>query len=68
MNALSEALKEFIGLFVDDGSLAIASVVWILVMAFGCANIPALAEWRAPIFALGIAGILVENVIRSARK
>ncbi len=68
MNTINEAVKEFIGLFVDDGSLAIASIIWVLIMAFACAHITAIAEWRAPIFALGVAVILVENVVRSARK
>jgi hypothetical protein len=68
MNAIGEALKEFIGLFVDDGSLAIATVVWIVIVAFGLASVPTVAVWRGPLFAVGIAVILVENVVRSARR
>ena len=61
------ALRAVIGLFVDDGSLALALLAWIAVAAALHLLLPPSA-WHAPLFALGIALVLVENVRRAGRR
>jgi hypothetical protein len=68
MNRISTSLRELLGLFVDDGSLAIAILAWIAVVAFilPAANVG--ETWRALLLFLGCIAILIENVVRSARR
>lgn len=64
---LRTTLHEVLGLFVDDGSLAIAILVWVgvlwLLPSFG-----ALDRWKGLILFAGLALILLESVLRYARK
>ncbi len=67
MNILKTAVQELWGLFVEDGSYAVAIAVWLLFCAallphFGAAN------WRAPLLLVGLLLILLENVARSAKR
>jgi hypothetical protein len=64
MVALRKIVRELIGLFVDDGSLAAIVLVWIGV----CGLVLPSAPWHGLILFLGLALILVENVLRGARK
>ena len=68
MNAIKTALREVYGLFVEDGSYALALVVWIVAVALLLPRLPIAAAWRAPILFAGMILILLENVVRSARK
>jgi hypothetical protein len=68
MNTVRLVLKEFVGLFIDDGSLAIAILVAVGLIA-------ALLHYglMPPIVGglllfLGLAAILIENLLRSARR
>jgi hypothetical protein len=66
MNWIVQALKELWGLFVEDGSYAIALVAWTAIAAFLLALIvPDL--WRGPCLFAGLIFVLIENVTRSAR-
>lgn len=59
---------EFIGLFVDDGSLAVAVLAW---LALGWAVLPRLglpAGWPPVVLFAGLALILVESTARRARR
>lgn len=68
MNVITTALKEVYGLFVEDGSYAVGILVWVLVAAFVLPHVPALGHWRGPLLFAGMLLLLVENVIRTARK
>jgi uncharacterized membrane protein YtjA (UPF0391 family) len=68
MKRITVVFQELIGLFVEDGSLAIAIVVWICAAALLFLRLPGGAAWRAPALFLGFVLILLENVVRSARK
>jgi hypothetical protein len=67
MNALQTILHEILGLFVDDGSFALAILLWLAVVWL------LIRPLQLPIPAgillfLGLAAILVESVTRFARK
>ncbi len=68
MNVIATALKEVYGLFVEDGSYAVGILVWLLVVGFVFPHVPALGYWRAPLLFAGLLVLLVENVVRTARK
>jgi hypothetical protein len=68
MITIRELFRELIGLFVDDGSLALALLAWL--------GITAAITWMSDYDGLikgvilfgGCALILIENVLRKARK
>ena len=67
MNWLKGALTELIGLFVDDGSLVMAVIAWALAGVV-CRHAGLLdPAWEAALLAVGVAALLAENVVRSAR-
>lgn len=68
MNAIKTAIREVYGLFVEDGSYALALVVWIVAAALLLPRLSLAAAWRAPVLFAGMILILLENVVRSARK
>jgi hypothetical protein len=67
MGWLSTACREFIELFIDDASLALAIVAWLLVGAV-CIHLLGVAPIaEGVILAAGFAVLLAENVGRTAR-
>ncbi len=67
MAALGIALRRLVGLFVDDGSLALAIVAWLCLIALATALWPAAGGWLALLLATGLLAILAENVLRTGR-
>jgi pilus assembly protein TadC len=69
MSKLKTILAEILGLFVDDGSFALAILVWLALVAFVLPRfVPnATAQSIAPAFFLGLAVVLAESVLRFAR-
>ena len=66
MNSIKIIWGEFIGLFVDDGSLAVAVLLWLgacwlLLPRFGLPSI-----WPPAVLFVGLILILAENTVRSA--
>lgn len=66
MKVLLGILEEIWGLFVEDGSYAVAIVVWLLIVWFGIAKLSA-ENLKGPLMFAGLAAIMIENVRRSAR-
>ena len=67
MSLLGTIVKETFGLFVDDGSLAIAILAWVAVIA-GIMQVTELSSGTTGILLiLGLVAILVENVLRRVR-
>lgn len=68
MTWLKTIWAEFIGLFVDDVSFAVAIAAWLAVTAllFQTSLVP--PPWRGPLLFVGLAAIFVENTLRRARK
>ena len=68
MSALTTLLRELAGLFVDDGSLALA-ILAIVAVAGICVvltpNVPLLA---GAVLLLGCLAVLLANVLRAARR
>ena len=68
MTWLSKIAAELFGLFVDDGSFAIAILDWLGVAWLALPYLPINNTWRAMILFAGLAIILVESVLRRARQ
>lgn len=67
MKAIIAAVREVLGLFVDDGSLAAALIVWIIVIALAVRGLGLDRAWGAPILAIGCLAILLVNLRSAAR-
>jgi hypothetical protein len=68
MNALRTALTELWGLFVEDATLTVGTLLCIALAAFVLPKLGAPATWRAPILFVAVVLMLLENVYRGARR
>jgi hypothetical protein len=68
MNGALGILREILHLFVDDGSLAVALVLWSAAAFWLLPGLPVNAGWDAVILLLGYLAILGENLRRSTRR
>lgn len=68
MTWLRKIVAELFGLFVDDGSFAIAILAWLGVLWLALPRLPFEDTWRAVILFAGLAIILIESVLRRARQ
>jgi hypothetical protein len=67
MSTLLAVSKELIGLFIDDGSLAIAIAALVLLSAmFAAVDAPSLVT--GSLLLVGCLAVLLENVFRTIRK
>ncbi|GLK73744.1 hypothetical protein KHC23_22690 [Ancylobacter dichloromethanicus] len=68
MRWLRTILEEVFGLFVDDGSFAIAIIVWLGITWFLSVHILADIRWSGVVLFGGLVAILIESVTRRARQ
>lgn len=68
MQWMRSVAREMWGLFVDDGSFAAAIVVWLTVVLLGFRQHPWGARWGGVALFAGLGFVLIENVLRYARK
>jgi hypothetical protein len=68
MRILYTIFRELIGLFIDDGSLVFAILGWIALCVLGLRHVELAANWQAAVLFLGLAVVLAENVVCSARR
>jgi uncharacterized membrane protein len=68
MDTLKVLLQEAIGMFVDDGSLAIAILIVVAVAAWASFQFEHGSLETAWILFVGCLAALAENVVRTARK
>jgi hypothetical protein len=68
MNALAAIVRELIGLFVDDGALALAIIAVVVAAGFAAAFAPAAVWASGGILLLGCLGVLVANVMTAKRR
>ena len=68
MRALTAILREIAGLFVDDGSLALAILAIVAVAAFLAIVLKVSAFVVGLVLLGGCVAVLIENVIRTAQR
>jgi hypothetical protein len=68
MNLIVAAFKQLIGLFVEDGTLALFLIIWVGIAALGLPRVPIDSSWDGVILFAGCVAILIENVIRASRR
>jgi len=68
VKALRIAIAELWGLFVEDATLTIGTLICIALGAFVIPKLGAPAHLRAPIFFFAVVLMLLENVYRGARR
>jgi hypothetical protein len=68
MGWLKSIVREVYGLFVDDGSFAIAIVAWFALIVLVLPRVVRVAGWGGPVFFAGLALILIESVLRFSRQ
>lgn len=66
MNTLNALIDELLGMFVDDGSLAIAILAVVLLAAWVSMRFESLTAVGIILF-VGCLAVVVENVVRTAR-
>jgi len=60
--------REIFGLFVDDGSFAIAIIVWLGIVWLLLPRLGVFSPWNGLFLFAGLGCILVENTLRCARR
>ena len=68
MRWLKSIAREVLGLFVEEGSFAAAILVWVVMAKILLPRLAASAHWTGPALFAGLALILIESVVRFARK
>jgi hypothetical protein len=68
MRWIRTVADEIFGLFVDDGSFAVAILAWVLVVFVAVSRIGVAPALGAPGLFLGLAAIFVESVARRSRR
>jgi hypothetical protein len=69
MGILRAIVAEIVGLFVDDGSLALALVLWCAATGLATLVLPGLpGAWLAAALTAGCVAILLANVVIPARR
>ena len=66
MRALTIILRELVGLFVDDGSLAAGAVIWAALCGWGLPFLGAGPRAQGVLLILGFAALLLENTLRAS--
>jgi hypothetical protein len=64
---IAASIRELIGLFVDDGSLALVALAWIAVCWGVLPRLSTSGAWHGAILFVGLAAILAENALRAGR-
>ena len=64
MSRLQGILRTLVGLFIDDGSLALGALIWLGVCALLFRDTP----WGGPALFIGLALLLAENTLRATQK
>jgi uncharacterized membrane protein YhaH (DUF805 family) len=68
MSMLGAVFRELLGLFVDDGSLALAILAVVMLAAISVALIPDIPLVAGAILVFGCLGVLLANLAIAARR
>ncbi len=67
MGWLNTALREIFGLFVDDGTYALAILAWLVIAWLALPSFAVGPEWQGAILFAGLAVILLASAWRRSR-
>ena len=67
MTTLVAVCRELIGLFIDDGSLALAILVVVVLAGLSASLMPDVPLAGGVVLLLGCLGVLLANVLRASR-
>ena len=68
MRWLKTIFGELIGLFIEDGSFAVAIVVWLGLVWFVLPRVSLPPVLQGPVLFAGLLAILLESALRAARR
>ena len=68
LTPLATALRSLWGLFVEDASLTLGILAWLVIAAFALPALGLRDAWGAPVLFVLLALVLLENVRRSAQR
>ncbi len=68
MGWLRAVLREILGLFIDDGSLALAAVIWLVLVWLLLPLLAVPPAWRGVVLFAGLALALVVSCRRAASR
>ena len=68
MNVLGAVFRELLGLFVDDGALALEILAVVVLAAFSAVLVPNVPLAAGAVLIFGSLGVLLANVARAARR
>ena len=68
MSGLKTIFGELLGLFIEDGSFAVAIFVWLGLVWFVLPRVPLPRVVQGPVLFAGLLAILLESVLRAARR
>ena len=67
MSPIKTILRELVALFIDDGSLVMGVVVWVVAVALALRGSLFSGGTGAVLLGVGLAALLAENILRYAR-
>lgn len=68
MQWIRSIAREIWGLFVDDGSFAAGILVWLAIVMLLLRRVAWLERFGGVVLFVGLSALLIENVLRYARK
>jgi hypothetical protein len=68
MNMLETVFRELLGLFVDDGSLAVQILAVVILAAISAAFVPSVPLVTGAILLFGCLGVLLANLAKASRR
>ncbi|HEV7601924.1 MAG TPA: hypothetical protein VGO49_16915 [Bradyrhizobium sp.] len=68
MTMLANMIRELVGLFVDDGALALAIIAVVVLAGISASLMPDLPLAAGAILLFGCLGVLISNVARAGRR
>ena len=68
MSALVTAVREVWGLFVEDATFTLGMILCLMLAAYVLPHAAIAEAWRGPLLFVMLAIVLIENVVRTARR
>jgi hypothetical protein len=68
MSALAAALRQLVGMFVDDGALALSILAVVALAGVCAASAPSAPLLAGGVLAFGCLGVLLANTLRATRR